>query len=62
MRSEEFLGLSKKTGQDKAEKLNMIFRLIRIDGEMFMDYPEDVRQDRVCIEIENGKVVKADIR
>lgn len=57
-----FLGLSKKRAQDVAEGKNMIFRLIRIDGEAFYGYPEDTRTDRVCIEIDNGAVSKATIQ
>ena len=57
-----FLGLSKKRAQDVAEGKNMIFRLIRIDGESFYGYPEDKREDRVCIEIDKGAVTKASIQ
>jgi len=60
--SNDFLNLSKKTAQDLAEKKNIIFHLIRIDGEMFFDYPSEVRDDRVCIEIEGGKVIRAVIQ
>ena len=60
--SNDFIGLSKTGGQDLAEKRNMIFHLVRIDDEMFFDYPSEVRDDRVCIEIEQGKVVKASIQ
>jgi len=55
----DFLGLSKKSAQDRAENMNLIFRLIKVDGEDFFAYPEDIRHDRLCVEIENGKVVKA---
>jgi len=57
-----FIGLSKKRAQDVAEAKNMIFRLIKSDGEDFLSYPEDVRNDRICIELEGGKVVKASIQ
>ena len=52
------LGLSKKMAQDKAEGKNLIFRLIRIDGENYFPYPDDKRGDRVCVEIDGGKVSK----
>lgn len=58
----EFIGLSKKQAQDKAEARNLIFRLIKIDGKDFFDYPEDTRDDRICVEVENGKVCKAIIK
>ena len=57
-----FLGMGKKRAQDLADVKNLIFRLIRIDGEKFYDYPEDTRTDRVCVEIDNGQVTKAVIR
>jgi hypothetical protein len=58
----DFIGLSKTGGHNKSEKMNLIFRLIRVDNEMFHDYPSDIRDDRVCVEIENGKIVKASIQ
>lgn len=57
-----FIGLTKKSAQDKAEKMNLIFRLISIDGKQFLPYPEDKREDRVCIEIENHKIVKVSLQ
>jgi len=57
-----YIGLSKKDSQNKADHLNHIFRLIRIDDKPMFSYPEDIRTDRVCIEIENGLVVKAVIQ
>lgn len=62
MKAEDFIGLTKKRAQDTAEAKNMIFRLIAIDGETFLSYPEDVRNDRVCVEINNGRVSKAIIQ
>lgn len=59
MNADQFLGMSKKRCQDFCEAKNMIFRLISVDGESFFSYPEDRRDDRVCVEIEKGKVVKA---
>jgi hypothetical protein len=57
-----FLGLTKKSAQNKAEEMNLIFRLIRIDSESYYAYPEDKREDRVCVEIDNGAVTKASIQ
>jgi hypothetical protein len=58
----EFLGMSKKTAQDYAEARNLIFRLLSIDGEPFFSLPEDTRTDRVCVDIVDGKIVKASIQ
>ena len=62
MKAENYIGLTKKSAQDKCEARNIIFRLIRVDDKSFFDYPEDVRADRICVEIENGLVVKATIQ
>ncbi len=62
MNPDIFLQMSKKSAQDLAESKNLIFRLISIDGEPFFSYPEDTRTDRVCVVIENGKVIKATIQ
>lgn len=62
MSSNEFLGRSKKSAQDLAERKNLSFRLIRVDGESFFDYPKDYRRDRICVEIDSGKVTKASIQ
>lgn len=62
MKAEDFIGLTKRNAQDKAESKNMIFRLIRIDKTDFFSYPEDVRTDRVCAEIDEGKITKASIQ
>ena len=61
MKPEDFLGLTKKAAQDKAEAKNLIFRLIRIDADPFFAYPDetDVCTTRICVEIDNGKVSKA---
>ncbi len=55
----DFIGLSKKSAQNLAERRNLIFRLIRVDSDIFFQYPEDNREDRICVEIDNGKVSKA---
>lgn len=58
----QFVGLSKKRAQDLAEAKNMVFRLIRVDGEGFFAYPDDSRTDRVCVEIDAGLVSKATLK
>jgi len=62
MKPEDFIGLSKKGAQDRAEGKNLIFRLIRVDGENFFSYPEDKREDRICVEIDKGKVTKVTVQ
>ncbi len=62
MNADDFLGMSKKGAQNKAEEKNLIFRLIRVDSEPFLAYPEDTRTDRLCVEIDDGKVTTATIR
>lgn len=59
MKAEDFIGLSKKESQDLCERKNFLYRLIRINDKPYFSYPSDVRPDRVCVELENGKVVKA---
>jgi hypothetical protein len=58
----EFLGMSKHSAQDRAEHCNMIFRLISVEGKPFFSYPEDKREDRICVEIVGGKIVVASIQ
>lgn len=60
--AERFLNLTKKSAQDMADQLNLIFRLIRVDEKNFQSYPPDKREDRICVEIEKGKVVKATVQ
>jgi len=62
MKAEDFMNLSKKKAQDLAEAKNMVFRLIKKDDEDFLPYPEDIRNDRVCVEIRDLKVIKATIQ
>jgi len=62
MKPEDFLGLTKKQAQDKAEARNLVFRLIRIDTKDFFSYPDDKRDDRVCVELDGDKVTKASIQ
>lgn len=59
MNADIYLGLTKKSAQNLAEAQNVIFRLISIDGEDYFGYPEDSRDDRICVEINEGKVTKA---
>ena len=58
MNSYDFMGLTKKECQDLCEQRNLIFRLISKDGDIYLPYPEDRRTDRVCVELEAGKVTK----
>ena len=60
--ADAFINLSKFGAQNLAEAKNMIFRLLSIDGEPYLSLPEDIRTDRVCCDILNGKVVKAIIQ
>lgn len=62
MQANDFIGLTKKQSQNKAESLNLIFRLIRVDQTAFFDYPEDKREDRVCVELDDGVVTKVSIQ
>lgn len=62
MKADEFLGMSKKRAQDLAEAKNLVFRLISVDGEPFFPYPDDKRDDRICVEIVNGQISKASIQ
>lgn len=62
MKAEDFLGMTKKGAQNAAEMKNFIFRIIRVDNEKYLDYPEDTRTDRVCVEIDAGRVTKVSIQ
>ena len=64
MKADDFISLSKKGAQNLAEAKNFIFRLIKVDDEDYLSYPKDdeTLADRVCVWIEKGKVVKAEIR
>jgi hypothetical protein len=58
-----FLGRTKKSAQDLAESLNLIFRLVQRDEEVMLGYPTDgKRDDRVCVIITQGKVTEATIQ
>jgi len=60
----EYIGLGKKSAQNLAERDNYIFHLIRIDDKNFFEYPseDESRGDKICIEIDKGKVVSALLR
>lgn len=62
MDAEKYIGLTKKSAQNLAEAQNIIFRLISIDGEDYFGYPEDSREDRICVEINGSVVTKAVIQ
>ena len=62
MQADTFVGKSKKEAQDIAEKANLIFRLVSVDGNKFLGYPEDNREDRICVELSKGKVIKAELQ
>ena len=59
---QEFINCSKSRAQDLAEFKSLVFRLISIDGEPYFSYPEDIRTDRICIEVTNGRVSSARIQ
>lgn len=60
--AQEFIGTSKTRSHDLAEAKSLVYRLVSVDGEIYLGYPEDVRTDRICIEIVNSRVVKAIIQ
>ena len=59
---QSFIGLSKKSAQDLADRMNFIFRLVSVNGEPYLGKPEDCRNDRICIDITDGKVSAAVIQ
>jgi len=62
MIADDFIGLGKKKAQDVAEYNSLIFRLVSVDGEEMLGYPTDTNAERICVEIESGKVVRASIQ
>lgn len=60
--ADTFVGMSKSAGQNKAEALNLVFRLVSVNGETFLGLPEDTRDDRVCVEVNATKITKAIIQ
>lgn len=62
MNTDLFVGMTKKSAQDLAESKFLIFRLVSIDGETYLGYPEDTRTDRLCVEINDSKISKAVIQ
>lgn len=62
MNTDDFIGMGKRRAQNEAESRNLIFRLVSVDGEKVLGYPDDTgRSDRVCVEITADKVSKATI-
>lgn len=61
-KAEDYVGMTKKGAQNKAEAENLVFRLVSVDGETFLGLPEDVREDRICVVIKNGKVESATLQ
>lgn len=57
--ADEYINLSKTAAHDLAERRNMIFWLVSVDGERRLGDPPDQREDRVCIELVKGKVAAA---
>jgi hypothetical protein len=64
MNLSQVLGMPKKDAQNFAEMNNLIFRLMYLDGEIYLGEPEpeDVRNDRLCVKIAKGKVIDAEIK
>ena len=64
LNAQDFITLPKKDAQSLAEQLNLIFRLVRVDDRVLFGYPteDDKREDRICVEIENNRVVSASIQ
>lgn len=62
MNTDLFVGLSKKGAQDLAEAKGLIFRLVSMNGETYLGYPEDTRTDRICCELADSKVTKATLQ
>lgn len=58
----KYIGLPKKAAQNQADRDNLMYFLIRIDDKDYFPYPDDDRDDRLCVEIENRVIVKATIR
>lgn len=57
--AEQMKGMEKRAAQNFAERKNLIFRLVSVNGEMYLGKPEDSRTDRVCVEIVDNRVVEA---
>jgi hypothetical protein len=57
--AERFVGMPKKQAQNEAEKANLIFRLVSVNGDIYFGEPDDEVADRLCVEIIDGKVCKA---
>jgi hypothetical protein len=62
VKASDFVGLTKKAAQDKAEARNMVFRHRTANGEKYLGDPSDPgRDDRVCVDTVDGKVTAAEI-
>jgi len=62
MNTEQFLGLTKRQSYSLAEKLGLMPHLVRMDERKLFGYPEDKRDDRVCLEFDSRKVTKATLQ
>ena len=47
--ADQMKGMEKRAAQNFAERKNLIFRLVSVNGETFLGKPEDVRTDRDCV-------------
>ena len=56
---QSYIGLEKRAAQNKAERDNMIFRLVSVNGEKMFGPPEDQRTDRICCIIQDNRVEDA---
>lgn len=55
--ADQYLRMTKRAAQNKAESDSLIFRLISVGKEQFLPYPDDKREDRICIEIDEGGLI-----
>ncbi len=62
MESADFVGLSKKAVYDLTERMNLIPQIIEKDGKSYLPIPSDIRDDRVLLWFEKGKVIKAHLK
>lgn len=59
---EQFIGLTKRQSYELAERLGLMPHLVRMDERMLFGYPNDVRDDRICLEFDLRKVSKARVQ
>ena len=62
MNAEQFLGLTKRQSYELAERLGLMPHLVRIDDRNLFGYPDDQREDRICLELDSRRVTKATIQ